>query len=208
MAETFGREHDTYGLALNNAAFLLTRTDRAAEAVPLYREALAIRRAVYGPDHPAVWLALQNLGAAYYYIGELDQAIAIARQRAASIERAYPDGHWRVPAAHEGIGELLLGAGRFAEAETEFRTAIPSYRTILGLDHTWTRVAEAWAVLAMTLQGDERGPALLDRSIATLDGMRFDGDTTADVRKIADFLDAAGMAHHARAFRGLVEGNG
>lgn len=203
-----GRRSDAYAVGLNNTAYLLTRVDRSDEAVPLYQEALSIRRDLYGPDHPYVWLQLSNLASAYDYTDRMDDAIALGQERAASIERAYPDGHWRVGAAHETTGEMFMRARRFAEAEAEFRLADRAYIATLGVDHVWTRIAEAWAVLAITLQDEASGTPLLDRVLTVLDGAEFDPDTTADVGKIADYLDAAGLRAYAEAFRALPERGG
>ncbi len=48
-------------IRLNNLADLLQTTNRVAEAEPLYRRALKIDEASYGPDHPNVATDLNNL---------------------------------------------------------------------------------------------------------------------------------------------------
>jgi hypothetical protein len=175
--------------------------------VPLYEDALSIRRSIYGPDHPYVWLQLSNLASAYVYTGRIDDAIALGRERTESVERAYPEGHWRIGAAHEAVGEMLMRAARYAEAEAEFRLAARGHVASLGSGHVWTRLAEAWAILAITLQNRAAGTPLLDRVLAALDGAEFDPDTTADVGKIADYLERSGMTDYAERFRALPQGS-
>ena len=48
---------------LNNLAGLLQDTNRLGEAEPLYRRALAIYEASYGPDHPRTMGVRANLAA-------------------------------------------------------------------------------------------------------------------------------------------------
>jgi Flp pilus assembly protein TadD len=43
--------HPDLARSLNNLAVLLRRKDRSDEAEPLYREALAMRRKLLGPEH-------------------------------------------------------------------------------------------------------------------------------------------------------------
>jgi hypothetical protein len=109
-----------------------------------------------------------------------------------------------VGGAHQGIGRMLLMVDRHAEAERALRAAVGAYGTTLGAEHPWTLVAEVWVVTAMTLQGDARGPVLLDRAARRLRGVGLDGDTRFSLRAIADELEEAGYETHAEAFRALV----
>jgi hypothetical protein len=57
----------------------------------------------------------------------------------------------------------------------------------------------------MVLRGDPPGPDLLDRAIARLDSAPLDGDTSADIDRIANFLAQAGMAPQAAGLRAIRE---
>ena len=59
--QSFGPEHPTVAIRLNNLAMLLQDTDRMAEAEPLMRRALAIDEQSFGPEHPTVAIRLNNL---------------------------------------------------------------------------------------------------------------------------------------------------
>jgi hypothetical protein len=50
-------------MCLNNLALLLHATNRLSKAEPLMRRALAIDEQSYGPEHPEVAIALNNLAA-------------------------------------------------------------------------------------------------------------------------------------------------
>ncbi len=61
MRQSFGKDHPTVAIRLNNLARLLQATNRLGEAEPLYRRALAIDEASLGKDHPRVAIRLNNL---------------------------------------------------------------------------------------------------------------------------------------------------
>ena len=52
VAAEHGKAGNEYASALNNLATIYERTGRYSEAVPLYDEALSIRRRVLGAEHP------------------------------------------------------------------------------------------------------------------------------------------------------------
>jgi hypothetical protein len=120
-------------------------------------------------------------------------------------QRMWPDGHWRVGATHEAVGTVMLRAGRYAEAEAAYREAVASYHATIGPGNTWSAVAETNVILTMTLQGDERGPALFDRAIARLTGAPIDESSRTEIGRIADRLDEIGMTDRAAALRVLLE---
>ena len=57
-------------IRLNNLANLLEDTNRLVEAEPLYRRALKINEASYGPDHPNTVTAQENLAALLAALGK------------------------------------------------------------------------------------------------------------------------------------------
>jgi len=60
---------------------LLKATNRLAEAEPLMRRALAIDEASYGPDHPDVATALNNLVSLLYATNRLAEAEPLTRRQ-------------------------------------------------------------------------------------------------------------------------------
>jgi tetratricopeptide (TPR) repeat protein/nucleoside 2-deoxyribosyltransferase len=59
--QSYGTDHPTVAIDLNNLATLLKDTNRLGEAEPLMRRALAIDEQSYGTDHPDVAIHLNNL---------------------------------------------------------------------------------------------------------------------------------------------------
>ena len=83
------------GDRLNNLAELLRATNRLGEAEPLYRRALAIDEASYGPDHPKVATDLNNLAALLYATNRLGEAEPLYRRALAIDEASYRAGSSR-----------------------------------------------------------------------------------------------------------------
>ena len=206
MRAAFGQHHPTVATAANNAAFLLTRQGRWADAVPLYAEAAATLAAILGEHDPRTANVLANLAHAHFQAGDPETAIAILHDRLAAQQQAWPGGHWRVGAAHTSLAKALYQSGRVAEAEREFRTAVETYTATIGSDNTWTLVAEVWVVLCLVLQ--DPGPqnlTLLERGLERLRDAPLDGDTRFDLAQIADELEQAGLASYAARYRALLD---
>jgi tetratricopeptide (TPR) repeat protein len=66
---------------------------RMAEAVPLYRGALADCERVRGADHPSTLRARNNLAMAYQAAGRTADAIPLLEQALAGYERVLGAGH-------------------------------------------------------------------------------------------------------------------
>jgi tetratricopeptide (TPR) repeat protein len=66
-----GADHPTVAFALTNLGSLYMRRHEAARALPLYSEALAIRRARLTPLSPDIATGLWNLGSALEDTGDL-----------------------------------------------------------------------------------------------------------------------------------------
>jgi serine/threonine-protein kinase len=204
LRDTFGADHFTYATALNNAAFLETRLGRWREAVPLYTQALAVTRAIVGPEHPRSAMLLSNLASALHHSGSDEEALAALRERLELANSAWPDGHWRVGSAHKGLGLLLFRMGRYAEADTTLRAGIASYRETIGAGHPWTLVAETWVVLTMLKRDDPGASDLLDRAIQLLSDAELDADMRDDIERIVGVLTEHGDLRRAERFRLLI----
>ena len=88
-----GSDDATRGEALSVAADVALRSDHPAEGIALARRAVARLVLAYGPDHPAVLLALTHLGTACL-AEKRDEEAAAAFARAVQISRdAAPEVH-------------------------------------------------------------------------------------------------------------------
>lgn len=95
-------------LAHNNLGGILVKTDRMAEAITHFNEALR-----YKPDYAP---ALYNLGFALQKTGQPTEAVA-RYEAALRIDPAVPDGH-------ASLGIALRDTGRSAEAADHFRQSL------------------------------------------------------------------------------------
>ncbi|MFI5457438.1 MAG: tetratricopeptide repeat protein [Isosphaerales bacterium] len=98
-------------------AALLQATNRLAEAEPLHRRALAIKEASYGPDHPDVATALNNLALLLKATNRLAEAESLYRRALAIAEESYGPDHPDVARDLNNLSVLLYATNHLAEAE-------------------------------------------------------------------------------------------
>ena len=98
--------HDASWL-LDRAATYLQVHARLAEARPLAERALAITEAAYGPGHPAVGAALNNLALIWRDLGEPGTARPLAERALAITEAAYGPDHPTVGILRANLTALI-----------------------------------------------------------------------------------------------------
>ena len=123
-----------WALAALNAQLAgnLSGQGRQLEALPLYAEALKIKRAVYGDDHPSVDVTRHNLATTYRELGRWHAAELIFNDVLARDIARFGTAHPKVGATESGLARALLDAGRGAEAEPHWRAAMAIARTTFG----------------------------------------------------------------------------
>jgi tetratricopeptide (TPR) repeat protein len=92
---------------LDRAATYLRVHARLGEALPLAERSLAIDEAVYGPDHPEVGTALNNLAAIWKDLGQPEQARSLAERALAINEAAYGPDHPAVDLFRRNLAVLM-----------------------------------------------------------------------------------------------------
>ncbi|MGB2608413.1 MAG: tetratricopeptide repeat protein, partial [Isosphaeraceae bacterium] len=90
----------------------------------LYRRALAIYEASYGPDHPSVATALNNLAEQLRASNRLADAEPLYRRALVIHEASYGPDHPTVATDLNNLAELLRASNRLADAEPLFRRAV------------------------------------------------------------------------------------
>src|SRR5205085_1221348 len=123
--------------SLNNLAGALRAQGELAKAEPLYREAVAMRRALYPKGkfphgHKDLAATLNNLGSLLSAQGEQAQAErcyreALAMRQALYPMAQYPEGHVDLAHSFAALGLLLQARGEFAQAEPYYRDAVRMY---------------------------------------------------------------------------------
>lgn len=121
---------DPAGKPVNEASLLvdqalaLKQTDRASEAEPLLRRALAIATSQLGPDHPQTAACQCQLGEFLGSRGSLEEALSLLHPAAASAERLYGADSVETGVALNHLALGLRRAERFAEAEPLYRRSL------------------------------------------------------------------------------------
>jgi CHAT domain-containing protein/tetratricopeptide (TPR) repeat protein len=135
----------------------VARADLAG-AEPFLRDALAMRRQIYSPEHyplghPDLGRSLNNLSIVLRAQGEFTAAEPFARQALAMFERLYPREHY--PSGHpdlaqnlSNLGGLWHARGDVAAAEPLLRRALAMYQDVLDVLLAGSSEAEALNHLA------------------------------------------------------------
>jgi hypothetical protein len=151
---SYGAEHPSVAIRLNNLAQLLQDTNRLGEAEPLMRRALAIDEASYGAEHPSVAIRLNNLAQLLKATNRLGEAEPLMRRALAIDEASYGAEHPSVAIDLNNLAQLLQDTNRLGEAEPLMRQALAIDEASFGAEHP--RVASRLNNLAQLLQATNR----------------------------------------------------
>ena len=138
----------------NEYGVLLRALARFGEAELLFRRALAIGEASYGPDHPNVAISLNNLAGLLRATNRLAEAEPLFRRALAIDEASHGPDHPRVATDLNNLAVLLRATNRLDEAEPLFRRALAIGEASDGPDHP--NVAIRLNNLAMLLHDTNR----------------------------------------------------
>ncbi len=132
---TYGPDHPTVAICLNNLAQLLQATGRLAEAEEPMRRALAIWEKALGPEHTQVATGLNNLAHLLQATGRLTEAEEPMRRALAIWEKALGPEHTQVATGLNNLASLLQATGRLQEAEEPMRRALAIDEAAYGTEH-------------------------------------------------------------------------
>jgi len=120
--EPGGGKH--YSNLLNNIATYYANIDEHARAEPLLLEVIEIDRRLYGPDHPQLAIAYNNLASSIHYQGRRTEAEPYYREALDISRKVYGPDHPHVAQFAENLATLLDDLGRTDEAEPYYREAL------------------------------------------------------------------------------------
>jgi len=189
------REGTDRAYQANQAAGPLQRLGKFAEAELLYRRAPAIDERSYGPDHPNVATALNNLAALLDATNRLAEAEPLLRRALAIDEHSYGPDHPEVARDLNNLAVLLRDTDRPAEAEPLYRRAVAIDEHSYGPDHP--RVAAALNNLANLLKATDRSAEAepLYRRALAIDERSYGPDyprVATDLHNLAELLRDTG----------------
>ena len=152
-ADALGIPEPTARLMSQLGLFLKTKALHR-EAEPLYRRALDIDEASFGPDHPDVAIDLNNLALLLQDTNRLGEAEPLMRRALAIDEASLGSDHPDVARDLNNLAALLQATNRLGEAEPLMRRALDIDEASLGSDHP--EVATDLNNLARLLQETDR----------------------------------------------------
>jgi len=120
---------------LNRAIVDLNRAGKYAEAVPLARQALAIRQAVLGERHPDTAESLNKLAELLEAQGNYAAAKPLYEQALAIRQAALGERHPDTATSLNNLALLLKAQGDYAAAKPLLEQALSIYKAVLGERH-------------------------------------------------------------------------
>jgi hypothetical protein len=113
-----GDEHPDLVVTIVNYADHLNRMRRWPEAAQLAREVLAMPEGSLPAGSPRVGVAMQTLGRALSYMDSLEAGEQWLRASQEHRRANLPEGHWLLASSESALGEHMVLARRFDEAES------------------------------------------------------------------------------------------
>ena len=135
LSRTDGENSEKLTRFLVRASAMLCSLGRFSESEPLARRALAIFEASYGPDHPSVATALNNLAGLLKATNRFAEAEPLYRRALVIDEASYGPDHPEVATDLNNLAELLHATNRLAEAEPMYRRVLAIFEASYGPDH-------------------------------------------------------------------------
>jgi tetratricopeptide (TPR) repeat protein/tRNA A-37 threonylcarbamoyl transferase component Bud32 len=124
-----------YSQSLNKLARLLEERAEFEEAERCFREALAIRRELYGDEHADVAIILDNLGTLLHFVGRNGEAERLLRE-ALAIRRSVLDAeHSQIASSLNNLAMVLSATGRVVEADRLYSESLAMDRKLRSGDH-------------------------------------------------------------------------
>lgn len=124
------RAHAGLTTSINNLGVMLVRADRVAEALPLLRQALALRREQLRPNHPWIAQSLLNLGRAEDRAGNLAGARAAFEEAKAILIADGADQGRDETALRRELGSVARREQRWDAARSELDEALRRFRAL------------------------------------------------------------------------------
>jgi CHAT domain-containing protein/Flp pilus assembly protein TadD len=138
---------------LNKQGIQLYQEGRYAEAEPLHKEALTIRKKQLGDNHPDTAKSLNNLALLYESQGRYTEAELLHKEALAIRKKQLGDDHPDTANSLNNLAELYESQGRYTEAELLHKEALAIRKKQLGDDHPDTAASLNNLALLYYFQG-------------------------------------------------------
>jgi tetratricopeptide (TPR) repeat protein len=118
------------GRLMNQLGLLLNAKALSAEAEPLMRQLIPIFEKSFGPDHPNVATAINNLAQLLQDTNRLDEAEPMMRRALAIDEKSFGPDHPNVAIRLNNLAGLLQATNRLVEAEPLKRRVVDIFEKV------------------------------------------------------------------------------
>jgi len=199
---------DVRAQQLNDAASVYFSRDSIDRAETLYREALGIRRALYGDHTSLVASNLMDLASVIARKPGGDRAAdSVFREAEDALRAAYPGGHPSLASALHLHGRHLQNMNRWADAEAPLREALEIRRRLLGPNSIDVALSDIDVGFNLAMMESYRDAESYDRDAIRILRTNFD-DHNAMVVMARDHLAEAlrGQGQFAEAESLLLSG--
>jgi tetratricopeptide (TPR) repeat protein len=154
--------------ALADCLFVQASTADDEEAIPIYRQLLALHRQQLGPDHPRIANDVFHLGERLWHSGKFKEAEPVLREAVELYRKVYTEDQPQKSLVLRELVETMIRLDEWKDAESLVAQAIakypsiPDYGILLGdiqaYEGHWSEAAETFT---RTQTGDARAVALL-----------------------------------------------
>lgn len=134
--------HPDFARSFNALGNAVSELGQLAEAGALYQRAYDVARQRYGPAHRLSIGIGSNLTILLKLDRRFDEALLRAREALAGAEALYPADHPEIGRSVELLAQVLMEAGRPAEAIPVFERALSIYAHGIGADHPYASTPE------------------------------------------------------------------
>jgi CHAT domain-containing protein/tetratricopeptide (TPR) repeat protein len=185
---------------LNARVMQLWQAGKYREALPLAEKDVAIRREVFGENHPYYASSLLRLGAQHRRLGAYAAARSYCLQSLAIDRKVLGEEHPDTALSYFCLADILLAQGKFAEAEPLARKALAIRQNVLGEDHTDTAASYGNLASNLDAQGKYAEAEPLARKALAINRKVLGEEhhvTAIEYEAVASILDHQGK--HAEA---------
>ncbi len=153
--------------ALNDLGVVREARGDFREAADLYRESLAMRRALPGEAEVGVAITTSNLAAALYRKGDLDSAVVMAQQALALFRRVLGPDHQRTTIVQSNLAAMQSARGDHEGAAQQQREIMERRRRLFGPTHASVAFSMDMLANELTLTGQyPEADSLLHQALA------------------------------------------
>jgi tetratricopeptide (TPR) repeat protein len=182
---------------------------RHAQALKVFEETLALRKAVLGFDHPDTLWTMANLAVSQAALGRHAEAKKLREETLALRKARFGPRHPDTLTSMEELGLSDLEMGRHAEALKLFEETLALRKAVLGFDHPdtlWTmaNLANSQAALGRHAEALKLREEILSRRRANLgldhiDTLESQMAVASSLLRVGRCVEAAELARQAAA---------